>query len=119
MIPHAASGSSSAIEDATVLAETLTWAFQQGKPVGDATEAYEQIRKPRVTRLQEISRDHYGFLGASGEAAKARDAMLRELERQMWETLRMPEEERRKMLKLELDMMAPFLAQWIYGYDAI
>ena len=118
MIPHAASGSSSAIEDAAVLAETLTWAFQHGKPIREATRSYEQIRKPRVTRLQQISRDHYGFLGASGEAAKARDTMLRELDRQMWESLKIPEEERRKMPKPEPDMMAPFPAQWIYGYNA-
>jgi len=119
MTPHAAAGSSSAIEDAAVLAETLTWAFQHGKSVGDATEWYEQIRKPRVTRLQEISRDFCDFLGASGEAAKARDTMLRELDREMWETLRIPEEERKKMPKPEPDMMAPFPAEWIYGYDAM
>lgn len=119
MIPHAASGSSSAIEDAAVLAETLTWAFQHGKPVSDATEAYEWIRKPRVTRLQEISRDLFGFLSASGEAVQTRNATLRELDKQMWEALKVPEEERRKMPKPEQDIMAPFPTQWLYGYNAI
>jgi salicylate hydroxylase len=119
MIPHAAGGSSSAIEDAAVLAETLTWAFRHSKPISAAAEAYEKIRKPRVTRLQEVSRYCYGFLGASGEAAKARNERLRELDRQMQETLRIPEEERRKLPVPELDMTAPFPAQWIYGYDTV
>lgn len=118
MIPHAASGPSSAIEDAAVLAETLTWASEHGRSVCDATKVYEQIRKPRVTRLQEISRQHYGFLNASGEAVKHRNAALRELDKQMWETLKIPEE-RRKIPKPEPDPTAPFQAQWLYGYDAI
>jgi 2-polyprenyl-6-methoxyphenol hydroxylase-like FAD-dependent oxidoreductase len=119
MTLHAAAGILSAIEDAAVLAETLTWAFQHSKPVEDAIESYEQIRKPRVTRLQEVSRTHSGFLGASGELAKIRDARLREMDKKMWETLRIPEEERRKLPKPKSDMMAPFPGQWMYGYDAI
>lgn len=119
MITHAASGPSSAIEDAAVLAETLTWAAQRGGSISKATEAYEQIRKPRVTRLQEISREHYGFLSASGEAVKYRNTALKELDNQMWETLKIPEEERRKIPKPEPDPNAPFPTQWLYGYDAI
>lgn len=119
MIPHAASAPSCAIEDAAVLAEALTWASEQGKPVGDATKVYEQIRKPRVTRFQELSRNHYGFLSASGEGVKHRNAALKALDEEMWETLKIPEEERRKIPKPERDPNAPFPTQWMYDYDAI
>lgn len=119
VIPHAAQGPSAAIEDAAVLAETLTWAFQHSRPIESATEAYERIRKPRATRMQEISCMHYRSLVAGGDAAKARDAAFRALDKQTWENLEVPEEVRRKEPKPPQDMSERFPGQWIYGYNAI
>lgn len=119
MIPHAASGPSSAVEDVAVLAETLTWAIKYGKSIGAATEAYEKIREPRTTKLQRLSRERDGFLGAGGEAVKARNEILRELDRRLWETLKIPEEERRRTPKPEMNSSDPYPTQWLYGFNAI
>lgn len=56
MLPHSASDGNSAIEDAVSLAECLEWAWQRHqnektdlhKVITQATQAFENIRKPRV-----------------------------------------------------------------------
>jgi 2-polyprenyl-6-methoxyphenol hydroxylase-like FAD-dependent oxidoreductase len=73
MLPHAARGGTSAIEDAAVLAECIEWNFQSGHGVSQGTEAYEKLRKIRVGRMQQAAREGYGFLNAEGELAKERD----------------------------------------------
>lgn len=119
MIPHAAMGATSSVEDGAVLATVLTWASRHGKTVKDATAAFEMIRKPRASKLQQLSRAQDGFLGASGDAAVHRNAMLKELDRQLWESLKIPEDERRSVPRPPVDPDAPYPAQWMYGHDAV
>jgi salicylate hydroxylase len=121
MLPHAGSGGSTAIEDGAVLGECIGWAWENNRPISDATKAYETIRKPRVERIQATSREGVGFL--NGVNAEARDAMLaKQLEIQKSQLAR-PEEERRKDPKPPADMHAPYMSppffQWLFGYDAI
>ena len=53
MLPFMAQGAAMAIEDAWVLADTIS--------KGHSLESYERARKPRTTQLQKISRDNAGL----------------------------------------------------------
>lgn len=123
MIPHAAMGGNSAIEDGGCLAECVDWAFRHDRSVADATQAYEALRKPRVERLQRASRDSYGFLNAGGEVAATRNANLRRLEAMQRMELAKSEEERRAVPRPvpSIDAVAQTaeLRQYLRGYDAI
>lgn len=123
MIPHSASGGNSAIEDGGVLAQCIDWAHSAGRPISDATEAYEKIRKPRVERMQEASREGYGFLNAGGDAAVARNEMLRAMTDSLTKDLARPEADRRKDPKPPGDMHAKFptlpYRQWLNSYHAV
>ncbi|KAK4502673.1 hypothetical protein PRZ48_006099 [Zasmidium cellare] len=107
MIPHSASGGNSSIEDAACIAECLDWAYRNNKPISLATQAFEHLRKPRVERMQEASRE-----SALKEGTKLFDAALE-----------VPEEERKKAPKPEKDMHERFplpgYVQWLWEYDAI
>ncbi|OAG41848.1 hypothetical protein AYO21_03851 [Fonsecaea monophora] len=121
MLPHAGSGGSCAIEDGAVLAECVGWAWETGRPIADATRAYEALRKPRVERIQAASHDGVGFL--NGHDAETRNAFLaRQLVVDEAELAR-PEEERRAQSRPPANMHAPFPSpsylQWLYSYDAI
>ena len=120
MFPHAGSGGSSAIEDGAVLGECVAWAWQNNRPIADATKAYETLRRPRVERMQAASREGLKYLNS--EKAKVRDALMaKQMEHYKTEFAR-PEEERRADPKPEADMNAPFMSmlysQWLHGYDA-
>ena len=116
-------GGASAIEDAAVLGECLSWAYKNQRGVSAATEAYEKLRKPRVERLQDISRGNYGFLSADDEAARARDKALGLLMAAQDEHLLLSEEERVSGPKAAPDQSQPYpspgLSQWMYAYDSI
>lgn len=131
MIPHSASGGNSAIEDAACIAECLVWAARMtstgktslDKALSLATQAFEDIRKPRVERMQEASHEGFGFLGASEDFLPIRDQALADATKMYDELLALPEEERRSMPKATPDMkcrfpLEPYL-QWLYGYDTI
>ncbi|OCT45844.1 FAD dependent oxidoreductase domain containing protein [Cladophialophora carrionii] len=121
MLPHAGVGGSTAIEDGAVLAECIRWAWENDRPISEATKAYEAIRRPRVERIQAASREGVRFL--NGENAEMRDAMLAEQLEMERSLLARPEEERRKDPKPPADMSAPFLSpsffQWLFTYDAV
>lgn len=123
MIPHSASGGNSSIEDGGVLAECVDWAHKNGRPLSHATKAYETMRKPRVERMQQASREGYGFLNAGGEAAVQRNEMVRSVSAAIAKNLERPEVERRKDPKPKADMNAVFptppYRQWLQGFDAI
>jgi hypothetical protein len=124
MIPHSASGGTSAIEDAAVLAECVQWAFESGHDIARATQAYEELRKPRVERMQRASQESArNLLTAEGDAAKERDRVLGERTKAIEEELMLPEEERRARPKPEPDMNAPFPSppylQWLYASDVV
>lgn len=123
MIPHAASGGNSAIEDGGVLAECADWTYRHGHSVSDATHAYELLRKPRVERLQRASRDNYGLLNAGGEEAARRNAMLRDLEAMVQAEMATTEVARRAIPRPVPDIDAatqtPAFRQWMRAYDAI
>lgn len=122
MIPHSASGGNSAIEDAVCISECLDWAAKNGQDVSGATQAFEDLRKARVERMQTASQEGYGFLGAGGEFEKIRDAAMAEAKQHSDAELALSEEERRKQPLAPSDMHARFplppYLQWLYGYDA-
>jgi 2-polyprenyl-6-methoxyphenol hydroxylase-like FAD-dependent oxidoreductase len=75
MTPNLGQGAAMAIEDAWVLAESL-----EATPDGAAFEAWEQRRRPRVTRIQRLSR----VIGSIGQISwplgcAVRDFLLRRL----------------------------------------
>lgn len=123
MIPHSASGGNSAIEDAACISECLDWASKTGQDVAVATQAFEDLRKARVERMQTASQEGYGFLGAKADFEPIRNAALAEGKRHDDAELALPEEERRKIPLPPKDMHARFplppYLQWLYGYDAI
>lgn len=123
MIPHSASGGNSAIEDAAVLSECLSFAFDHNSPIGRGTELYELLRKPRVHRMQAASREGYQFLGYEESFQQTRDALLTETTKAGEAELDLSEEERRAKKPPPGDMNAPFPSpaylQWLYGADVI
>jgi 2-polyprenyl-6-methoxyphenol hydroxylase-like FAD-dependent oxidoreductase len=124
MIPHAASGGNSAIEDGAVLGECVDWARKHGRSISDATLAYETIRKPRVEKLQELSRRMYSFSNCGGEEAAKRDAMLAQMtEVEAKKLSEKSEEERRAMPRAVADPDAtpqtPPYRMWLRGFDAV
>ena len=123
MIPHSASGGNSAIEDAACLGECLDWAFRNAEPIALATKVYEELRKPRVERMQEASREGYAFLGASEDFMPIRDEMVAKQTKAFDDELMLSEEVRRAKPKAEPEMngrfpFEPYL-QWLYGHDVI
>jgi hypothetical protein len=123
MLPHAASGGTSAIEDAAVLAECMEWAFQSGYGASQGTEAYEKLRKARVERMQQGAREGYGFLSAEGEFAEKRDCMIAEGTKSVEAELQLSEQERRAQPVPKADAQAPFpsppYTQWLNRADVI
>ncbi|KAF2665973.1 FAD/NAD(P)-binding domain-containing protein [Microthyrium microscopicum] len=123
MIPHSASGGNSAIEDAAVLSECVTWAFENQLPISKGTEAYETIRKPRVQRMQTASHEGFGFLSAGGDFKKMRDAALAEQTKDAEAEFAFSEEERRLKKQPPADMNSRFPSepylQWLWGADVV
>lgn len=123
MIPHSASGGNSAIEDAACISECLDWAFKNGRNLSVASQAFEDLRKARVERMQTASHEGYGFLGAKGDFVKIRNAVLADAARHNDAELIIPEDERYARPKPARDMHARFPSepylQWLYRYDAI
>jgi salicylate hydroxylase len=75
MLPFLAQGAAQAIEDAGVLAEVLA----QGQDVEASLRAYQEIRLPRVTRVQKESRRQAAIYHLGGPAALVRNAAMRAL----------------------------------------
>jgi salicylate hydroxylase len=92
MYPFMAQGAAQAIEDGACLAALLA---QGGDPV-ETLRRYEQMRLPRVTRLQQMSRaNKHRYHMPDGPEQEARDAaMVANRER------------------------APETMQWLFGFDA-
>ncbi|HYO51213.1 FAD-dependent monooxygenase [Archangium sp.] len=85
MLPFQAQGAAQAIEDAMVLASCLSRHAEQPRV---ALEAYERIRKPRTSRIQEISRHNAQlFHLARQPRVLLRDTQLRFLNRHRSEKL--------------------------------
>lgn len=120
MLPHAGSGGSTAIEDGAVLGECVAWAWENGRSIADATQAYETLRKPRVERFQSISRE--GVRWMNGSFAAERNATLAKRLQVEQVYLARPEEERRADPRPEPDINAPYMSpgyqQWAFGYEA-
>ncbi len=75
MLPFLAQGAAQAIEDAGLLAEVLA----QGQDVEASLRAYQEIRLPRVTRVQKESRRQAMIYHLGGPAAFLRDAAMQAL----------------------------------------
>lgn len=116
MVPHSASGGSSAMEDAACVGECLDWAWQKHKQGADldtaisiATKAYEDIQNLRVGRMQAASYEAYGFLGGSDPAfLSIRDQSLKETTEYYGGYLALSEQERRSKAKVAPDMNGRF-----------
>jgi salicylate hydroxylase len=122
MFPHNACGGSSAIEDGAVLAECAAWAARSNRSYLDATQAYDDLRTPRVRRMQERSRAGVGFLSAAGEAWERRNNALAAQRVANDIDIRRPAEERRANIpKPDMDGPWPSIEylQWLNGYDAV
>lgn len=133
MLPHSASGGNSAIEDAASIAECLDWARQVastgdmdlGTAISKATRAFEELRKPRVERMQKASQEGYEFLGATADGMMVRNKFLEESNKITDAELALPDVAFKTMLNMRegADMHARFplaaYRQWLYGYDAV
>jgi salicylate hydroxylase len=75
MLPFLAQGAAQAIEDAGVLAGVLA----QAQDVEASLRAYQEIRLPRVTRVQKESRRQAAIYHLGGPAALVRNAAMRAL----------------------------------------
>jgi 2-polyprenyl-6-methoxyphenol hydroxylase-like FAD-dependent oxidoreductase len=76
MLPFMAQGAAQSIEDGATLAACLGGA-DAGDDVPAALRRYEALRKPRATRLQELSRaNKTRFHLPDGPAQEARDALM-------------------------------------------
>jgi len=92
MYPFMAQGAAQAIEDGAALAALLAGG---GDPVA-ALRRYEDVRLPRVTRLQEMSRaNKHRYHMQDGSEQEARDAAMAATRERAPETLR-----------------------WLFGFDA-
>ena len=75
MYPFMAQGAAQAMEDGACLAACLAAAVDDGGDLAAALVRYEQVRLPRTSRLQELSRANKTvFHLPDGEAQQARDA---------------------------------------------
>ena len=72
MLPFMAQGAAMAIEDGWALAQSLS----KYDAIDTALRAYEDLRKPRTTRLQNISEENATMFHAAGSGAIIRDAKL-------------------------------------------
>lgn len=73
MVPYAAQGAAAALEDAAGLAEALA-----ALPVVDALKVYEQVRKPRTTKIAEGALENRRvFHMRDGEGQRERDRMVK------------------------------------------
>jgi salicylate hydroxylase len=91
MLPFAAQGAGMAIEDAAVLAKTLSEGrLDAPAGVAAALKTYAQLRRPRVSRVQRTARRQGQIYHLAGPLALARDLMIqalgprRMLSRQSW-----------------------------------
>ncbi|WP_316175291.1 MULTISPECIES: FAD-dependent monooxygenase [unclassified Bradyrhizobium] len=91
MLPFAAQGAGMAIEDAAVLAKTLSEAHLEGpRDVAAALKTYAKLRRPRVTQVQRTARSQGRIYHMTGPLALARDLAIkalgpaRLLKRQSW-----------------------------------
>jgi salicylate hydroxylase len=92
MYPFMAQGAAQAIEDGA----TLTALLAAGGDPAETLRRYEQIRLPRVTRLQQMSRaNKYRYHMPDGPEQEARDAAL-----------------------IATRERAPETMQWLFGFDA-
>jgi salicylate hydroxylase len=77
MLPYAAQGASQSVEDAAVLATVLTTVLADGPDVPAALLRYEELRRPRTARVQEMSRGNgVRFHLPDGPDQRARDEVM-------------------------------------------
>lgn len=131
MLPHSGSGGNSAIEDAVSLAECLQWTWEKHQingrslstAISQATQAFEDLRKPRVERMQKASHEGYTFLSAGGEDAIVRNKALAAARIFYDSELALSEEERLTRQPVQGNMNCRFglepYFQWLYRYDAV
>lgn len=117
MVPHAASGAATSLEDAEVLGLCLA-ACKEVEDLPKAAQAYEHLRKARCERIQEISRQNATtFSLPDGPVQQMRDqgfqAAKAALEKELAEggPRVVPEEDSTKPFP------HPSLVQWLVGHN--
>lgn len=110
------------IEDAEVLGLCVA-KCRSVNDIPHATLAYEELRKTRCERVQEIARDNaWTFSMPDGEEQQTRDAKLRDVMVRLEgdvERVRKGEGEFRRVSKDMAERFpGPRVVAWLYGYDA-
>jgi salicylate hydroxylase len=77
VLPFMAQGAALAIEDAAVLARTVSAAFEAGKPVTEALRQYDGLRRRRAVRVHATSRANASHYHMAWPWSLARDLVLR------------------------------------------
>ncbi|KAL9094467.1 MAG: hypothetical protein Q9165_003317 [Trypethelium subeluteriae] len=79
MLPYVAQGASSAVEDAAVLAECLSYAKAGIRDIQTVLQAYEKIRKPRALQMKNAARSNRAqFHMPDGPEQQARDKAMKD-----------------------------------------
>ena len=122
MSPHAAQGGAMALEDAAVLGEVLSCLTAIGD-LPRAVKAYEEIRKPRISRIRDIAKGNgAAWMLPDGPKQMTRD---RRFKTAMDDYLRhLKENGREEMVakfKADTDINTewprPAVLMWLYGYN--
>jgi salicylate hydroxylase len=80
MLPFAAQGAGMAIEDAAVLAKSLSEGpMETAAQIAAALKRYARLRRPRVAQMQRTARSQGRIYHLSGPLALARDLTIRAL----------------------------------------
>ncbi|KAG2199135.1 hypothetical protein INT47_009874 [Mucor saturninus] len=112
MLPHLAQGAAQAIEDAATLGVLLSQ-IHSVDSVPDFLNLYEQIRRPRVERIQKNSLENgYTWHLPDGEEQIARDKAMREADE-----LRKANSSAK--VESPLQWSDGDFQPWLYGHDAI
>ena len=118
MTPHAASGAAMTIEDAEVLGRCVARCQTFGDLKG-AVAAYEEIRKTRCERVQQMARDNATIFSLpDGPEQEARDANLGRATTALLQELEYGKEVRKPKPDISKPYPHPEVVMWLYGYDA-
>ena len=111
MCHQMASGASTAIEDAAVLAECLNWCGARDR-IPQAVKAYQDIRKPRAERIQlESHRNADELLAPPGPLRAGRDQRYRKRAEEERYEFSLSDDERRALPRPKPDINGRFVDQ--------
>ena len=119
MMPYAAQGAAQCIEDAAALGVCLGKA-QSKSDIAKLTKVYQDLRKPRSERIQEVARGNRGLFGLEdGPEQEERDVRLgKSLEHSdSGEQTASAQEKPRPDARAKYGSSE--FSEWLYGYDVL